>query len=101
MKKLLNKKGETIVETVAAMLVVAVAFLLLSGAVTAAARITDHIDDDETVLDLKNPVSTVSGTVGITFAGTTREADVTYNTVVVNSGEENESTYYYYAYKED
>ena len=47
MKKLRQKTGETIAETLVAVLIIAIAFVILTGAVAAAARVNERIKNDE------------------------------------------------------
>lgn len=58
MKRLLNKKGETIVETLVAILIVAVCFLMLQNSIVTAARINNSTSNENKQINIDESTST-------------------------------------------
>ena len=51
-RKLNSQKGETLVETLVAILIIAVGFIMLSGAIVAAARVNASVKNTEVVFNM-------------------------------------------------
>lgn len=86
MNKIFNKKGETIVETLVAILIVAICFLMLQTSVVASARINKTSSEENVPFNMNNPIIT---SCSITVNGNT--VSTRYTCKVTSDGE-----YYYY-----
>ena len=109
LKKIKNKitacGGETLVETLAGIVIVALCFVMLAGAIVAAAKANNAIQNTDTayVYDLekqtdhdKNPKNTTKseGTIKITHAVDSSEEEITvdyYTMSITRSGSDKES----------
>lgn len=94
-KKIHGKTGETIAETLVTMVVLALAVLMLTGAVVSAAKVNQKADNTQTVFTADQGAGS-SKTVVITQngngtdAGTGRKISITVNL------HETKNKYYYY-----
>ena len=94
MKKLLSHGGETLLETLFSVAIIAVTFLSLTGAVTAAARVNNRIknSDSEFRIASSGNSTLTAFRVEITNSdGVTIADPVTVNVKIYSSG-----GYYYY-----
>lgn len=95
MRRLKTDAGETIVETLVAVLIVTLSMLFLAGAVTSSARTNTAIDNSDTAFDVSKSEEVGEGTVTLTTMGIdpAKPAPLSFD-VTVYEIEENE--YYYY-----
>ena len=92
MKKLWTKRGESISETLVAVLIMAMVFTMLTGSVVTAARINSRLKNDEAAFVAGASVDADGW--GVTFSmndQTRHQAATLYQT---------ENGYYYYEYTE-
>ena len=91
--RLKQKTGESIAETLVAVLIMAVAFLMLTGAVVTAARINNRIKNADVSFAAGTSEEPSPSKVTISLDGIAAEVEVTvYQT-------ETENGYYYYYYE--
>ena len=88
-RKLKSNAGETLVETLFALLVVGLAMTMLAGAIMAAARVNKGARDFNTAFILDNPKK-VSSSVTVKISGKTPIS------VSVNAYRTNDQNHYYY-----
>lgn len=107
MKRLKNKQGETIAETLVAIMIMAIAFVIMTGAVAAAARINERLKNDKEAFQVSEDAGTEQA-FGIsvyqkhsitTDTGKPVSAgDVTANRYLRKVNIDEDSFYYYYYY---
>ena len=93
MKKLLSHGGETLLETLFSVAIIAVTFLSLTGAVTAAARVNNRIknSDSEFRIASSGNSTLTAFRVEITNSDGSEKKEVNINVKIYSSG-----GYYYY-----
>lgn len=84
-----NNKGETIVETLAAILIVALCFLMIQNSVVTSARINENTKDNNMPFNTRNIKETKACTITIKRSATS--GDSTYQTTCKKAGD-----YWYY-----
>ena len=89
MKRLKQKKGESIAEALVAILVIAFAFVIMTGAVAAAARVNETIKNDETAF----PIEGTKANGDQAFSIGLYQKDVTAGSLV-SAGEAPATLYY-------
>ncbi len=89
MKKLKNRLGESLAETLIAVLIASLAMMLLAGAITTAARMNTALRNEDVAF--KKAQTPESGTVGVSLDGGS-SVSVGVRTYVTNNG------YRYYEY---
>ena len=99
MKKLLRHNGESLTETLFSVAIVAVVFVMITGAVTAAARVNNRIQNTDSEFRVASGENeTVSASVQVTIANPDspdgNEQNLPTVPVTVYSSDENK--YYYY-----
>lgn len=90
MKKL-NKKGETIVETLVAILIVAVCFLMLQNSIVSAARVNKKSEEENVPFVINEDVTTLPNCTIKVRRNSGNDSNVTNYTCKVTEG-----GYYYY-----
>ena len=88
-KKLASKAGETIVEALAATLILLMGFMIVAGATSAAARANESIKNDEVAMNVAD-ASTQNATVTVSMTGMEKTTTATVKLHKTESG------YYYY-----
>ncbi len=93
-KKLASKAGESITEALAAVLVLVLGFMIVAGAVSAAARVTEGIKNEKISSDLKNIKRTQETEITVSMSGMDDPVTASVDLYETNGG------YYYYEVKE-
>ncbi len=92
MKRLREKKGESIAETLVAVLIMAMSLTILAGAIVSAAKVNSKFDNSsEAVI---GPVKTGSGSIYVKDSTGSTKASFTVEIYEAGNGTGNE--YYYY-----
>ena len=95
-KKLRSQRGDTLVETLAALLIVVLTMAFLATSIVAAARINAGVRETDTSLHYDGNAAPVQGTLTITRQGGTGTGSTVNKNVSVY---ETEGGYRYYVYK--
>lgn len=93
-KKIQNQRGESLIETLSALLIVSVCFLMLAGGIVTAARVNRTAEQQAMITydtTSKQPVEEFS--VSVTYGNETRTAE---NLTGYYTGSEEKEGYYYY-----
>lgn len=89
MKKLLNNKGESIIEVLVSLLIVALCILMLQGSIVTAAKINKKTQEDITPF-------VIGGSIEPGSVTTTRDGNTCTNNVNIYK---TDGGYYYYEYQ--
>lgn len=95
-KKLHSQRGDTLVETLAALLIVVLTMAFLATSIVTAARINAGVRETDTSLHYDGSAAPVQGTLTITWQGGTGTGSTVNKSVSVY---ETAGGYHYYAYK--
>ena len=93
MKKISSKKGESIAETLVAMMIVAMSLTILAGAIVTSARVNSKIKNQEQAFIHDSADTTGTGTVNI--SGNNSGKDISIG-IDVNLHKSEGDRYYYY-----
>lgn len=104
MKKLKQRKGETIVETLIAMLIICLCVSMIAGSIVAAAKANRRAAETNIEFRVENPDSKQLAGFGVSIVHDTSVENVTdikgYQTGHMKDGSASyEKGYYYYEYK--
>ena len=94
-KKLRSQRGDTLVETLAALLIVVLTMAFLATSIVAAARINAGVRETDTSLHYDGSAAPVQGTLTITRRGTGTGSTVNKSVSVYETA----GGYRYYVYK--
>ena len=90
--KLRERSGETIVETLVSMLIVVLAFMMLAGAIVAAARVNSATENRTMFV---NQADATAGSITVTIT-TSTGTKITEKTVIMYKMKDSSGTLYYY-----
>ena len=97
MKKLLSKRGESLVETMAAMMVITLGMTMLAGAVVASANANKQAENAVSSIKTETPPSVVSGSYSVSVKRNDLEsAEYTIPVKVIRRGNDDASAVYSY-----
>ena len=92
--KLKDKNGETIAETLVALLITVLALMLLPGAIVAASRVNNRVEKQTTYVDYTKG-QIVTGTLTINTGGIGTSGTITVSPTIKKYTKEGKSIYYY------
>ena len=98
MKKLLSKRGESLVETMAAMMVITLGMTMLAGAVVASANANKQAEDAVSFMsDKGEALSVLSGShsVSVTSEGSEGDKEQEISVIVIQRGDDANAVYSY------
>ena len=90
-----EKNGETIAETLVALLITVLALMLLPGAIVAAARVNNRVENQTTYVNTDKGVS-VGGTLRMTTDGISSDTITMTSTIKKYTEETGGKSIYYY-----
>ncbi len=97
MKKLLNKKGETLIETLMAMIVATLVVLFLATSITTASRVNKEVEEIDTSFNY--PTDASANRTDLTVTIKDKDSKIV-GSETVNGYTDDNGTYHYYTGKE-